>query len=131
MTFFEKSNFQLFNYLWLHFTYSSVLHLNLKLKTFHLDLIFSHFLLESIFKENGSNEVVSFFLFQTLILEFHTLGLFLSSLSVYKRLWKLPSKIMMSNYAGKNFNNTMTTFDWLYISAYFKLSSDQQDLYLV
>ena len=25
----------------------------------------------------------------------------------------------------------MTTFDWLYISAYLKLSSDQQDLYLV
>ena len=31
----------------------------------------------------------------------------------------------MNKYARKNFNNTMTTFDWLYISAYFKLSSDQ------
>ena len=30
-----------------------------------------------------------------------------------------------NKYARKNFNNTMTKFDWLYISDYFKLSSDQ------
>ena len=41
---------------------------------------------------------------------------------MYKKLWKLPSKIMLTNYEGKNFNNTMTTFDWLCISAYFSTS---------
>ena len=48
--------------------YRSVLHLNLKLETFHFDLIFSPFWLESMFYEKGSVKVVSFFLFQTLLL---------------------------------------------------------------
>ena len=48
-------------------TYRSVLYFKLKLKTYCFDLILSDFWLKSILHEIGSNEVVSFFLIQTLV----------------------------------------------------------------
>ena len=64
---FWKINFSVFSYyLWSHLTYRSVLYLNWKLETFHLDLMLSTFWLKSISYERGSSEVVSFFLTQTL-----------------------------------------------------------------
>ena len=66
---FWKINFLVFSsFLWSHLTYRNILYLKLKLKTFHLDLMFSTFWLRPISYEGGSVEVVSFFLFQTLIL---------------------------------------------------------------
>ena len=65
---FWNINFSDFSsYLQSYLTYRSVIYLKLKLKTFYFDLIFSHFWLESMFYEKGSVEVVSFFLFQTLV----------------------------------------------------------------
>ena len=61
--FFWKINILVFSsYLWSNLTYRSVLYLNWKLKTFHLDLMLSNFWLKSISYERGSSKVVSFFL---------------------------------------------------------------------